>query len=80
MRTDFYLNNYGLSEISWKWICEQNEKQLKEFPICQLCNKNTSVRITGLGRFLACCEDCNDNIYKRIDESLKNEDNFSWES
>lgn len=77
MRTDFYSTNYGLSENSWKWICEQNAKQLKDFPICQICNNSLSTGITGLGRPFACCESCNNNIYKQIEESNQDESDYS---
>ena len=68
MRTDLSYTNYGVSKEAWEWLQAQNRKQLDENPVCQICHKKASVRITGLGTPLACCEKCNDDIYRQIDE------------
>lgn len=70
-RTDFYNSNYGLPEKTWTWIQEQNNLRLLNNPICEICKVEKSTRVTGLGTLRACCERCNNNIYKQIDEDIE---------
>lgn len=70
-RTDFSYINYGVSEKDWNWIQEKNLEHLNSNPVCEICRNNPSVRITGLGTIKACCEECNENIYKQIEEDIK---------
>lgn len=78
-RTDLSYINYGVPEEAWNWIQEQNRLRLEQNPICEICNGRPSTRITGLGRVMACCHECNENIYKQIDEDIRLSQKINYE-
>lgn len=78
-RTDLAYINYGVPKKAWEWIQEEHDKRLKANPICEICRTNNSTRITGLGTVMACCETCNDNIYKAIEEDIKLSQKINFE-
>lgn len=78
-RTDLSYINYGVSEKLWNQIQEFNLERLKSNPICEICKSNPSVRITGLGRVMSCCEECNEDIYRRIEEDTKLSQKVNYE-
>ena len=70
-RTDLAYINYGIPSKLFERLLEQDKKLVQHNPICQICKENPSTRVTGLGTLKACCETCNDNIYKAIEEDIK---------
>lgn len=78
-RTDLAYRNYGVEEKAWAWIQEQNKLRLEQNPICEICKDKPSTRITGLGAVKACCYECNENIYKQIDEDIKLSQKINYE-
>ena len=78
-RTDLSYINYGLPEAAFNWILEQNEARIKSHPTCEICKEQLSTRVTGLGTVKACCNDCNEEIYRRIDEDIELSNKISEE-
>jgi hypothetical protein len=69
MRTDLSYVNYGVAPAAWEWIQQKNREQMRANPICEICKRNKSDRITPLGKPLAACVDCIEDIYKQVEES-----------
>lgn len=55
---DMVTHNYGLSPKAWDLLQKSYAEHLVKNPTCEICHRNSSVRITPLGKIKASCLDC----------------------
>ena len=55
---DMVTCNYGLTPEAWDRLQKTYSEHLAKNPVCEICHKNNSVRITPLGKIMASCMEC----------------------
>lgn len=71
--------NYGLGKEAWDHLQSAYKKEMDENPICKLCNRNPTERVTPFGTIKACCWDCCRKIWQEMNDEMESQRKFDEE-
>lgn len=63
---DLAYTNYGLPDKAWAELQKHNDEHLKAHPVCEICGRRPSVRITPIGMLKASCVECIDEMRAEV--------------
>lgn len=80
--TDMQYTNFGLSPKAWQQMQDFYNKRMEGHPMCEICKRNPTTRVTPLGDVRACCQQCCQDIWdelrREVELDRECEEKYGW--